>query len=137
MRLPKSVLAVFPVLFFIGLLLGNLFFFKTQEQGQKLYAQHCASCHMEKGEGLANLIPPLAEADWLAQNPEKVACIIRYGQTGEVRVNGKTYNHPMPANLQLSDTEIHNITNFILSNFGNKVSKRTFEQITKDLRTCH
>ncbi|WP_448529938.1 c-type cytochrome [Raineya sp.] len=137
MKIPKPILAAFPVLFFVGLLLGNLFFFRTQEQGQKLYALHCSSCHMEKGEGLAGLIPPLKNADWLAQNPEKIACIIRYGQKGKVLVNGITYNHPMPANLKLSDTEIHNLTNFILSNFENQVPKRTFEQIVKDLQSCH
>ncbi len=91
---------------------------------------------MENGEGLAGLIPPLRKADWLAKNPEKIACIIRYGQKEEIQVNGATYNHPMPANLQLSDVEIHNLTNFLLTNFENSLPKRTFEQIVKDLQTC-
>lgn len=136
MKIPKTILAVFPVLFFVGLLIGNLLFFRTQEQGRQLYIEHCSLCHMENGEGLAGLIPPLKKADWLAKNPEKIACIIRYGQKGEVKVNGITYNHPMPPNLKLSDIEIHNLTNFILSNFENNISKRTFEQIIKDLQTC-
>lgn len=137
MKLPKALLAALPVVIFVALLLGNLLYFRTQEQGQRLYRQHCALCHMDNGEGLADLIPPLKNADWLAKNPSKIACVIRYGQQGEIQVNGKTYNHPMPANLELSEVEIHNLVNFLLANFDNRLPKRTLEQISKDLQACH
>ncbi|GAB4133159.1 MAG: hypothetical protein OHK0045_13650 [Raineya sp.] len=91
---------------------------------------------MEQGEGLARLIPPISKSDWLAHNTEKLACIIRNGQNGEIIVNGINYNQPMPANPKLTDIEIHNIINYIVRNFGNASPKRSLEQIQQDLNNC-
>lgn len=132
----KFFLATLPVLFFIGLLLGNLFVFRVKEQGRILYETHCQSCHMEQGEGLARLIPPIKKSDWIAQNAEKLACVIRYGQAGEVVVNGISYQQPMPANPKLTDIEIHNLINYVVQNFGNKTPKRSLEQVQQDLNNC-
>lgn len=133
----KAILGILPILFFIGLLVGNVFIFKTKEQGKLLYEQHCASCHMEKGEGLAQLIPPISKSDWLAQNPSRLACIIRYGQKGEITVNGVKYNQPMPANERLTEIEIHNLVNYILDNFENTLEKRSLDKIRHDLNNCY
>lgn len=132
----KLFLSLLPILFFVGLLLGNLFVFRVKEQGKTLYETHCSSCHMEQGEGLARLIPPISKSDWLAHNTEKLACIIRNGQNGEIIVNGINYNQPMPANPKLTDIEIHNIINYIVRNFGNASPKRSLEQIQQDLNNC-
>ncbi len=91
---------------------------------------------MEQGQGLAQLIPPISQSDWIAQNNERLACVIRYGQQGEVMVNGIIYNQPMPANLKLTDVEIHNLINYIVRNFGNKSPKRSLEQVQQDLNNC-
>jgi mono/diheme cytochrome c family protein len=133
----KAILGILPILFFIGLLVGNVFIFKTKEQGKLLYEQHCASCHMEKGEGLAQLIPPISKSDWLAQHPSRLACIIRYGQKGEITVNGVKYNQPMPANERLTEIEIHNLVNYILDNFENTIEKRSLDKIRHDLNNCY
>jgi mono/diheme cytochrome c family protein len=132
----KIILAALPILFFVGLLIGNLFVFRVKEQGKVLYETHCSSCHMEQGQGLAQLIPPISQSDWIAKNNEKLACVIRYGQQGEVLVNGTAYNQPMPANLKLTDVEIHNLINYIVRNFGNKSPKRSLEQVQQDLNNC-
>ena len=34
----------------------------TNSAGQRLYTTHCANCHMDNGQGLRQLIPPLAGA---------------------------------------------------------------------------
>lgn len=132
----KAWLGVLPVLFFVGLLVGSLFVFKTEEQGKMVYEKHCSGCHMEKGQGLANLIPPIRASDWIAKNPAQIACIIRHGQKGAIQVNGKTYNQPMQANTKLSEVEIYNVVNYLLSNFGNKIPKRSLEEIKTDLESC-
>jgi hypothetical protein len=92
---------------------------------------------MEKGEGLAQLIPPISKSDWLAQNPSRLACIIRYGQKGEITVNGVKYNQPMPANERLTEIEIHNLVNYILDNFENTLEKRSLDKIRHDLNNCY
>lgn len=88
-------------------------------QGKNLYAQHCASCHMEDGKGLGKLIPPLAGSDWLKNNQEKLTCLMIKGMEGEVVVNGTVYNQPMPGNGELSDFQVTNIINYINHAWGN------------------
>ncbi|MEM1358098.1 MAG: cytochrome c [Bacteroidota bacterium] len=88
-------------------------------QGHNLYDQHCANCHMEEGEGLRQLIPPLAGADYLRENPREVVRGIRYGMDGPVIVNGVTYNQPMPGNDELSEFQIVNIVNYLNQAWGN------------------
>ncbi len=97
-------------------------------QGHSLYDQHCANCHMEEGEGLRQLIPPLAGADFLQQNPAAVVRGIRYGMAGPLVVNGVTYNQPMPENKELSDFQIVNIVNYINQAWGNDYGRISVTQ---------
>lgn len=102
---------------------------KTERlQGHNLYDQHCANCHMEEGEGLRQLIPPLAGSDYLKQNQGAVVRGIRHGMAGEMVVNGKTYNQPMPGNIELSEFQIVNIVNYINQAWGNDYGEITVTQ---------
>lgn len=102
---------------------------KTEhQQGHNLFDQHCANCHMEEGEGLRQLIPPLAGSDYLKQNQGAVVRGIRKGMTGEMVVNGKTYNQPMPGNKELSEFQIVNIVNYINQAWGNDYGQVTVAQ---------
>lgn len=102
---------------------------KTEHlQGHNLYDQHCANCHMEEGEGLRQLIPPLAGADFLRDNPGAVVRGIRKGMAGEMVVNGKTYNQPMPGNIELSEFQVVNIVNYINQAWGNDFGEITVPQ---------
>lgn len=127
---------VIPLLF-IALFLLNMWVFSGENKGAKLYQAHCASCHGEKGEGLRQLIPPLNKADFLAQHPEQVACIIRHGMEGPIVVNGVEYNHPMPANPKLSDIEIASLVEYIFSAWDNRLPKRSLAEVRRDLQQCN
>lgn len=105
-------------------------------QGQRLYTTHCSNCHQQNGEGLGSLFPPLAGADYLLQNPEKVICGIKHGIQGEIRVNGISYNQPMPANKQLTDLEIAQIMTFIGNSWGNEMGLFKTPEIKKALGNC-
>jgi len=106
------------------------------QMGERLYKKHCANCHMDGGEGLAGLIPPLAGSDYLLQNRDNLACIIRYGLQDTLVVNGKFYAEIMAGNDQLSDIHIANITNFILQSWGNNGPVLRFEEVEASLKTC-
>jgi nitrite reductase (NO-forming) len=41
------------------------------------------------------------------------------GLTGEIKVNGKTYNGDMPA-LDLTDEEVSDVLNYVRNSWGNK-----------------
>lgn len=111
-------------------------FTEKKNEGQRLYTQHCANCHMDDGSGLRNLIPPLAKADYLVSNRDELACIIQHGQQGEIVVNGVTYNKDMPGVEHLNKSQITNILNYIQTNFGNSNKRFTMQEVEKHLDKC-
>jgi nitrite reductase (NO-forming) len=90
------------------------------KRGKEWYAVECQSCHMENGEGLPGVYPPLAKTDYLKKPSAHLIDIILKGQEGEVVVNGVTYNTPMPAQAYLTDEKTSDILNYIRNNWGNK-----------------
>lgn len=91
---------------------------------------------MNSGEGLIGNIPPLAGASWLSDNREQIACVIRYGLRGPVKVNGLNYDAAMPANSSLSDTEITNVANYILTAWENQYTPLSPVEVSENLRSC-
>lgn len=109
----------------------------TYAQGEALYKSQCANCHMEDGSGLQGLIPPLAKADYLLENKDKLACIIRNGLHEPILVNGKSYHEQaMPANKRLKDVEITNIINYVLSAWGNNGGTVNISAVKTALEGC-
>ena len=121
-------------------LLALLFILACQsspyKQGEIMYGNFCASCHMDDGSGLRGRIPPLAKSDYLKKYPMELACIIRYGQTGEIDVNGKKYQEPMPGVTQLTDFEIANIINYINQAWGNEYEYVPVQKVQRALEKC-
>ncbi len=68
---------------------------------------------MPNGEGLRALYPPIDVPEYAAHYAGSLACIIRYGLTDTIVIQGMTYVFPMPAMPELNDVEISNIYNFI------------------------
>ncbi|OUJ72272.1 c-type cytochrome [Hymenobacter crusticola] len=111
-------------------------FTKRKDEGARLYAQRCASCHGEQGEGLRRLIPPLAGSDYLAQHRSSLPCQLRKGLAGEIVVNGVKYNQLMPGNESLTDSEITNLLNFVQTSWGNKGEVWTIREVADELQYC-
>ena len=88
--------------------------------GKVLYDNLCANCHQSDGTGLGRLIPPLAGSDYMNEDIGRTVRIIKYGQEGEIVVNGVTYNQPMPPNPRLTSMEIAEITTYIYNVWGNQ-----------------
>jgi mono/diheme cytochrome c family protein len=105
-------------------------------QGERLYAYHCANCHMPDGSGLAGLIPPLAHSDYLQKFPETVPCIIRYGMKGPIVVNDIAYQQEMAGIPELNEFEIANIINYIHHAWGNELGYRTIQEVQDALENC-
>ncbi len=92
------------------------------QRGSEIYSDFCITCHLDKGEGVANTFPPLAKSDYLMKNREASIRGIKYGQQGEITVNGVTYNSAMPL-PGLEDQEIADVMNYILNSWGNSSDK--------------
>ena len=101
--------------------------------GKKSYATYCATCHMEQGQGLGKLIPPLQSSDYLMKNVPAAARVIKYGLDGPIAVNGVEYNQPMPANPRLTNLEIAELLTFISNSWGNAHGGVSTEEVAAAL----
>ncbi len=100
-------------------------------RGSEIYTDFCMQCHLPNGEGVENTFPPLANSDYLIQNRKASIRGIKFGQQGELIVNGKKYNGNMTP-MGLEDDEIADVMNYITNSWGNKNNKIvTVEEVSK------
>jgi nitrite reductase (NO-forming) len=88
-------------------------------RGKEVYGSYCITCHMEKGEGIEGVYPPLAKSDFLMADKKRSINITLKGFTGEIKVNGATYTNEMMG-VDLTDQEASDVLNYIRNSFGNK-----------------
>ena len=105
-------------------------------QGQAIYEYKCANCHMDDGSGLVGNIPPLAGADWLSTHRDDIACVIRNGMQGPMEVNGLAYSGVMRGYPELSDAELTNVANYILTAWGNDEPPLPASRVPEMLDDC-
>ncbi|MCB0489897.1 MAG: cytochrome c [Cyclobacteriaceae bacterium] len=105
-------------------------------QGEELYVTHCSNCHQKSGKGLGLLYPPLDESDFMDQNIDSVICLIKNGKSGEIIVNGKAYNQPMPGVPLLSDLEVAEIATYIYNNWTHDKGMIEVTRVSSILEKC-
>lgn len=109
----------------------------NENWGASLYETRCSNCHQANGEGLGKLYPPLANSDFLTEaNRSRIICMIKNGYSGELTVNGKTYQQAMPANTDMSDEAIAAICTFIYKNFAQKNIEIIPMEVQQALSEC-
>jgi mono/diheme cytochrome c family protein len=104
--------------------------------GKGIYEKNCQNCHGSDGKGLGTLYPPLTDSTYLQLNRNKLACIIRNGQTGTVKINNISYVGIMPGNETLADIDIAQVIVYISNSFGNKQGFYDSDIAKKDLEKC-
>ena len=105
-------------------------------QGEQLYATHCSNCHQKDGKGLGLLYPPVDESDFMEKNFEATLCLMKYGIKGEVVVNGKTFNQPMPGVRSLTDLEVAEIATYIYNSGKHKRGLIAVTEAEKIMKDC-
>jgi mono/diheme cytochrome c family protein len=88
-------------------------------RGKEIYTVQCMSCHMEQGEGMEGVFPPLAKSDYLMADKKRSIQQVLHGVSGEIKVNGVTYNGEMAA-IDLTDEEVSDVLNYVRNSWGNK-----------------
>ena len=114
----------------ISLIFGLFLFFKISwlhqnkpleesiEDGAGIYQDFCVQCHLDSGEGVSGVFPPLADSDYLLNNIDLSIKGIKYGLNGPIKVNGETYDGVMQ-NQGLEEEEIADVMNYILNSWNN------------------
>ena len=106
-------------------------------EGKRLYGIHCANCHQLDGNGLARLYPPLRGSDYLLPNVPDVICGMRYGQRGEITVNGVMFNLEMPGIPGITDLEIAEIATYVYTEFADSVMIFTLNEVSEIMKNCN
>lgn len=88
-------------------------------RGKQVYAAQCITCHMENGEGIESVYPPLAKSDYLMEDKKRAIQQVLEGAAGEMTVNGIKYNGIMTA-FDLTDQETADVLNYIRNSWGNQ-----------------
>ena len=105
-------------------------------EGQRLYLKNCSNCHQKDGTGLGRLIPPLKDADYLKENVDRAICIVKYGLSGKIVVNGQDYNHQMPGNKELTELEIAEIITYVYNTWGGMPGIIPVKRVRETLKNC-
>jgi len=105
-------------------------------KGQMLYNIHCSNCHGIKGQGLGRVYPPLNPSDYVQNNFSDVLCVMRSGLTGEVIVNGVSYNQMMPALEHLTDLEVAEIATYIYNSWSDKKGLIGVNEVIENSENC-
>jgi len=98
------------------------------ERGKDIYITNCLTCHLDQGEGIEGVYPPLAKADYLMADKKRSVQQVLYGARVEMKVNGQMYNTEM-VGIDLSDQQASDVLNYIRNSFGNKGSAVTPEEV--------
>jgi nitrite reductase (NO-forming) len=98
--------------------------------GKQIYSQTCFACHQGEGQGVPAAFPPLANSDYLNEDVDRTIEIIIRGKTGEITVNGESYNSVMTAQ-SLTNEEVANVLTYIYNSWGNNKSEVTPEMVAK------
>ena len=99
------------------------------DPGKIVYMQFCLSCHMENGEGVPGLYPPLSETKYVLGDKEWLIKNVLLGQQGPIEVKGEQYNNIMTKLDFLRDKQIAEVLTYVRSNFGNNASPVTEEEV--------
>lgn len=95
--------------------------------GEEIYIDFCIQCHLDRGQGETGEIPPLAKSDYLIKDVDHSIWGVKYGLRGTIVVNGEKYNGVME-NQGLDNTEIADVMNYILNNWGNESKEMVTEE---------
>jgi mono/diheme cytochrome c family protein len=92
---------------------------QVMQAGGKLYGQHCATCHGERGEGKGPY-PALAgnRALTLAEPVNAIRVVLNGGFAPGTRGNPRPYGMP-PFGHLLGDAEVATLTTFLRASWGN------------------
>ena len=100
--------------------------------GGKLYAQHCAQCHGEQGEGVAGIYPALAgsRAVTMKVSANLVHIVLEGGFPPSTAANPRPYGMP-PFTTVLSTEDVAQLLTHVRGSWGNRGAPVSALEVTK------
>jgi mono/diheme cytochrome c family protein len=102
--------------------------------GAELFVTHCAVCHQPDGRGIPGMYPPLADSvgDFARSKDGRayLVHVLSFGLNGPISVRGTRYDGFMQSWAQLSDDDIAQLLNQVLTGFNANLLPRDFAPFT-------
>lgn len=96
--------------------------------GKDIYDKRCKACHGIDGKGSNAALPPLAQADYFADDKMQLVASVTRGIRGKITVNGKEYDGIMPS-FPMKDEEVAAVATYVLNSFGNGGGEISTEEV--------
>lgn len=103
----------------------------TRPPGQRLYAQHCLSCHQSDGGGVPNMQPPIAGGTWVKGDARALALFVMSGGFDSASRKDSDVGNVMPPFRQLVDADLAQILTYIREKFGDGASPVTAAEVAE------
>ncbi len=102
------------------------------ELGAKIYSQYCFVCHMNDGNGVPGLNPPLVNSPWVqGDKTQLISIVLKGSQGGQYEMNGEKFTNMMIAHNFLTDDEIAAVLTYVRSNFENNADAVTNKEVAE------
>lgn len=105
-------------------------------RGHQLYVTHCLACHRAQGEGLGEVMPPLALNATVSGPKDRLIRIVLHGLAGPMKAGGRSYDGVMHGLSRLSDAEVALLLTYIRQKWGNQAEQINAEEVA-EVRKAH
>lgn len=103
-----------------------------EDDGERLYVQHCAACHGHDGRGHAPYLPPIAGNPPLLDNNPVSLINVTLNGSARIVLQGMPDAYRMPQfRVLLNDQEIADILTFMRRGWGHKASAVSASEVAK------
>lgn len=96
--------------------------------------QRCAICHSVNGAGTTTIFPPLAKADWVTGDPDRLIALMLRGVRGPITVNGVVFtNQMMPYGdgNEMTDHQLAALLTTLRTSWGNSAAAISADDVTR------
>ena len=100
------------------------------ERGKKVFLSACFACHLQEGQGLPGVFPPLAGSDYLLTDKERAVRTVLKGLSGPITVNGKPYNNVMPPQ-EFTDDQVADVLTYVMNTWGNSAGTVSADEVKR------
>jgi mono/diheme cytochrome c family protein len=103
----------------------------SRTPGQRLYGEHCLSCHQADGGGVPNMQPAIAGGTWVKGDARALALFVMTGGFDSASRKDSDVGNVMPPFRQLADADLAEILTYIRQKFGGGASPVTAADVAE------
>jgi mono/diheme cytochrome c family protein len=97
-------------------------------RGKDVYITKCLACHLDEGQGIEDVYPPLAKSDYLMADKKRSIQQVLNGLKGPIKGKGQMYDMEMTP-VEMTDQETSDVLNYVRNSWGNKGVAVTPEEV--------